>query len=42
MSAHTAEQIISMVIVEASDRPATVAVALAVGIRSAKASGRIT
>jgi len=41
MSAHTAERIISIVIVETPDRPAAVAVALAVGARSATPSGRI-
>jgi len=40
MSAHTAENIISIVTVQTADRPAAVAVALATRIRSAKASGR--
>jgi hypothetical protein len=41
MSAHTAEQIISVVTVQAADRSAAVAVALAVVSEALKASGRV-
>ena len=41
MSAHTAEQIISIVTVQTADRPAAVAVGPGGRVRSAKASGRV-
>lgn len=41
MSVHTAEQIISVVTVQAADRSAAVAVALAVVSEALKASGRV-